>query len=187
MQQNSLSSPRPLTTSRNTALNSREIKSLSKEKILHVNVICNYSKEDYSLFFSNKLNGTDTKTQTRTMIKRILDLDNKNISNQNIPLDVRGSLGLNHSNPQRVPKILGLYNIHFQNELIMKCRYKAEIPNIRNNLLRIFAIYKDDNLDIVLIDPHHLVATEDYAEMFRKSRNLMRCDLALLKKYNIFE
>lgn len=49
-----------------------------------------------------------------------------------------------------------------------------------------FVIYKEDSLDIILIDPHHLVATEDYENAFKNVRDYMRYDIADLRN-SIFD
>ena len=76
MHKNSLFSPKPL-DSPNTPINFKQVKRLAKDRLLKINIICNHSEEDYKLYFSNKVNGKDTRTQIRTMINRILLLDQK--------------------------------------------------------------------------------------------------------------
>ena len=46
------------------------------------------------------------RTQIRTMINRILLLDQKVMHQGEIPLDVRGNLTKNSNMPNRIPKIL---------------------------------------------------------------------------------
>lgn len=185
MHKNSLFSPKPL-DSPNIPINFKQVKRLAKDRLLKINIICNHSEEDYKLYFSNKVNGKDTRTQIRTMINRILLLDQKVIHQGEIPLDVRGNLTKNSNMPNRIPKILNLYGIQYQENIIMKCRYKMNIMNIKNDLLRFFVIYKEDSLDIILIDPHHLVATEDYENAFKNARDYMRYDIADLRN-SIFD
>lgn len=185
MQKNRLFSPKPL-DSPNKPMNFKQVKGLAKDRLLQINIICNHSEEDYKLYFSNKVNGKDTKTQIRTMINRVLLLDQKEISQSKLPLDIRGNLTKNSSMPDRIPKILSLYGIQYQENIIMKCRYKMNLMNMKDDLLRFFAIYKEDSLDIILIDPHHLVATEDYKIMFKNAKNYMRYDIADLQK-SIFD
>lgn len=72
------------------------------------------------------------------MINRILLLDQKVMPQGEIPLDVRGNLTKNSNMPNRIPKILNLYGIQYQENIIMKCRYKMNIMNMKNDLLRFF-------------------------------------------------
>lgn len=166
-------------------------KRLDEGRTIKLKVKCDHSVELLKDYFSNKVGAKDLRTSIRSDIKTILDSDEKKFEFEKFFLVQEGTLDRNVSDPHRVDRILGLYGESFQDDVISKCVFREPvlkgIPKANGDLLRVFATMKNGELEIILIDPHHLVATEKYKELFIQTKHKHKYCISELKKLSKFD
>lgn len=191
MHQDKLTSIKPLAKN-NKKLQAKGLskkKSLDENRILKVKITCNHSEELPIKYFSNKVAGKDLNTPIRSHISEILKLDGNSIQSNQLHLEIEDTLCENKKDKDRVPDILNLYGVTFEKEKISKCRYRNDysiMQKVNKDLLRFFVKYEEGTIDIVLIDPHHLLATENYKEMFQVSKAQCKYCFSCLKNIDIY-
>ena len=162
-------------------------KSLDKDRQIKIKVLCDHSEELPEKYFNNKVAAKDLASDIRTQITEILRLDGKNVLASKIPLKTENALEKNKNDKDRVENILSLYNFHFEEDMITKCTYKTHVDyKVKGDLLRVFVKQEDNILSIILIDPHHLVATDDYQNIYRQRKNKFKFCFSCLKNISIF-
>lgn len=151
---------------------------LDSGRLIKIKLTCNKSFDRPKLFFCNKV---QTKEKTSINVQRIIELkeaDGNNIKYDDFNFITENFLESNKSCKGRVDEILNLYGISFRKETYIKAISKGKLSEVGSKLpkdtLRIFITKNDDLWDIVLIDPWHLVATEnyknDYSDCLKKKK-----------------
>ena len=160
---------------------SLSVYSLKEEKEYTIKVLCNYSSNNSAMKFTNYIN-TDTDTIYESRIRRTIDLNGKKMTEDSLPFDKDGALHVSNKNSfSRLNTILSIYT---GNELqegdecaIYKCFFKNKASGLNikesGNLLRIFYRlgYDYETIEIVLIDPNHLFASDSFDEKYEKYKN----------------
>lgn len=164
-------------------------KKLDENQKLKISVICKYSEHNRDLYFCNKVSSKDLATSKRTAISTILRMDGKEMNAGDIPIKDDGTLEDNKTSPGRISKILDLYHVEFEEDMILKALYREKESineKLKGDTLRFFYRIKEKTLEIVLIDPHHLVATELYVKYYKQNLNKYVYCISQLKK-SIFD
>ncbi len=156
-------------------------KNRKEPKKTKIKILCNHSVNNKNLYFTNFLERKDLSNNINTQVFKILKADGKELSSDEIPWDIANENDcLKHNKDNdRIPSILDLYNIEFEEEAILKCYGKSCLGHkiagigIPNDLVRIFVKQEigEDEWLVVLIDPYHLVATESYRENYENYKN----------------
>lgn len=193
---NNLNKKRPL-TSRNgsTLIGKRSLlnsqSNFTNNQKINIIVKCDHSEELIEKYFSNKISAVDKRNLLRTQIYNVLKMHNKTIAVNSLPFESDGTLTRNNLDLNRIDKIFSLYNMNFEEDMVIKCLYKNTdfyIPGKKNEKLRLFLqINNNQDWEVVMIDPHHLVATDNYKDYFKKSngkRNYCFSELKKLGKYD---
>ena len=177
-------------TPRNNKLNisKKEFsKNHTEPKRIKIKVTCDHSVRDKNLFFTNYLDRKDLSNTINSQISKILKANGKEVSGDKIPFDIYdgdndGEYYLMHNKDEtRIPSILNLYNIkEFEEGEILKCYgksggigHKIAGKGIPSDMVRVFVKEEvgSDVWDVLLIDPHHLIATEEYKSEYNKYKN----------------
>lgn len=149
-----------------------EAKPLDDGRYIKYKLICNRSYEKPELFFCNKVH---LKNKNSILVQRIIELkelEGKEIKYDDFNFDSEGYLERNKNDRKRIDRILNLYGASFEKKKYIKASSHGRLSDIGSKLpgdtLRIFVETKNDFWNIVLIDPWHHVATENYKTTYKQ-------------------
>lgn len=153
-----------------------------------IKIDCPISKELRDKWFSNKISAKDLHNKIRSVISKILKMDGKIIISNQLHFNIEEKLTENKTSKGRVENILNLYGHHL-NEKIIKVRWVESYDNTKHSgdTLRLFIVKDSENINIVLIDPHHLVATENYRQIYKENSDKFKYCYSCLKDISIFD
>lgn len=126
---NNLNKKRPL-TSRNgsTLIGKRSLlnsqSNFTNNQKINIIVKCDHSEELIEKYFSNKISAVDKRNLLRTQIYNVLKMHNKTIAVNSLPFESDGTLTRNNLDLNRIDKIFSLYNMNFEEDMVIKCLYK---------------------------------------------------------------
>lgn len=138
----------------------------SFDRSISIKVRCNYSIHKGKLFFHNKLDRKENSVIV-DVIKAVLELDGKTINSSDIPFEVppgregEVTLPLYKKGRKRMESILSEYNTVFREGALIKNSPKSS-HNVKKDTLRLIVEKEEESWVVVLIDPWHLFATNNY-------------------------
>lgn len=169
---------------------------LNAPKAYSVVLCCNRSVNLAGEYFTNYVKNAASNVTNGNIITTMM-LDNTVTTIEGLPFIEEGTLEVRTNNTfERIRSILSCYLpdsfAKGDEEGIKKCRYPDKASGMlnkqRGDLLRIFYRISDDdaNLEIILIDPNHLFATETFISSyheFRKNRTDIKTLLSNRRTY----
>lgn len=148
-----------------------------KDKSIILNIICDHSVHIPSLYFCNKVNYKTGKNKIVSTIIELIKNNGKSVSYDKIPFESDFDIFLhkNNNDEKRVEKVLLYYNQVFAENSIMKFKQKQSayiktLQSLPKDELRIFVTKNDNQWNVVLIDPWHLLATDSYKKYYKEHK-----------------
>ena len=169
---------------------------LQLSKKYSVTLLCNHSIRLPDVFFTN-LVASAASNPVNDRIVKTMRLDRQEVKIEDLPFKEEGSLQIRTRNTiSRITSILQNYlSDSFEEgdeEGIKKCSFPDKASGIlgkeKGDLLRVFYRVSDDDtrLEIILIDPNHLFATEKFAEKYSSCKAYSTDIKRLLSDQKVF-
>ena len=152
---------------------------INDEKKYEIVVYCNYSINLREEYFTNFLKDNILSGSNRNIVNVIL-LQGKYLMESELPFNRDGYVKVNNSS-ERYNNIFSNYTNEMlechELEDISKAWFRDNITDsdkkFGGNTLRVFYRISSDNnkIEILLFDPHHLVATAKYKTLYKANKN----------------
>ena len=155
---------------------------IAGEKKYTIDLLCDHSIKKPNRFFSNFVSDRTTKSIVNSKINKTMNLHRKEKMEKELPFEIAETLKINDNNPlERLNDILTEYIKKplqvGDEEVINVCWYKDRASGLnykeKGNKLRVMYRLSDDDekIEIILIDPNHTFATNNYKQYYSECEN----------------
>ena len=129
----------------------------------------------------------DSRDRSNLIVQRIIDLksfDGYKIKYSDFKYTLEETLRRNNKDRFRVDDILSLYNIRFIKNAYWKAVPQGILSNVSGKLpkdtLRIIVEKNDDTWNVLVIDPWHHLATDDFERSYKEHKKKYRYGIEIL-------
>ncbi|OCN04706.1 hypothetical protein A4S06_10835 [Erysipelotrichaceae bacterium MTC7] len=137
------------------------------------------------VYFTNKLKPTtqDDELFKSDILRKLIRLKDQLVNSEEIPWDVEERERLMN---KRTKKELTSPKVNRNKQLFTKIGLGQRVDDIdkapiksqygsKHNSVRVYYIFDGDIVDIVLMDPHHLVADKEYRKKYNMYKHCKKC------------